>query len=200
MNSIWFTGRQAIGLQRAHARRALWKRRPRCRRPTGLRTPGGVRHHQRMSLALQHALHTAPEDVRAALKWLLAHGFLLQESNGGPGESFGNVWLAFSGGGTLVEVTRDRRQWFLDIQPDWADRPLALEVLLLARGGWRPDGHPPLAVHLPEQLPPRVSWVEELADLLSWLKDPGSRAAVRAADALWQEETKRRYAGNETSD
>lgn len=140
---------------------------------------------------LDYAAGVATDDVRRTLEWLIADGFAIEREIGGKGESFGNVLIGFTRGSAHVTVTRDRSQWFIELQPPWAESGYALQVLLSARDGQEPAPAEP-EEFLAEQLPQGVSWALELPALIAWTEAADRAVEVAVADRQWREYTRAR--------
>jgi hypothetical protein len=116
----------------------------------------------------------APNDVVATIRFLEKSGYQLAPAEVSP--SFGNIQLQFSGEFVVI-ITRDRGQWLLDVIIAEGET-YQLDLIAAGRAGHYPTEQ---AVRLPEQLPPWISWSEELPGLLEWLKSPGAGDSIRAA-------------------
>lgn len=115
----------------------------------------------------------APADVVETIRFLERSGYDLTHSE--ISSSFGNGQLHFSGEFVVV-ITRDRGQWSLDVVVD--GETFQLDLIAAGRAG----RYPTQSIEgMPVQLPPWISWHEELPGLLDWLTLPGARERVRAA-------------------
>jgi hypothetical protein len=116
----------------------------------------------------------APADVVETIRFLERSGYGLTQTV--ISSSLGNGQLHFSGEYDVV-ITRDRGQWSLVIVATDGE---AFQLDLVAAG--RTGRYPTEPIEgTPEQLPPWISWHEELPELLEWLKSPGARERVRSA-------------------
>jgi hypothetical protein len=106
-----------------------------------------------------YARAEATEDVRAALDWLVAGGFAVTETSGGPQHGFGDLSLRLVRGSVDVTIVRDRGQWMCSIAGRY------LEDLLTEMGERIPEV--PFEAPLPRQLPPDVRWREALPSVLA---------------------------------
>ena len=117
--------------------------------------------------AMDYVQSVAPDDVRRTIDWLTENGWYLAGGQGGRAEPFGDALVEFSNGGDRIRITRDRSQWLMHIQrPSWS-RKFDLDIILDTIGGredWSESSRP-----LPEQLPPGVSWLAALPEVLVWL-------------------------------
>jgi hypothetical protein len=111
----------------------------------------------------------APADVRDTVRWLKGRRFVMADSNTDSG-TFGSRWV-FAREATEVHVTVDRSQWLLDIVPDRSGHPVQYDLLVAAHQGQdyrdcfpQPDHEH--AEGLPSQLPPGVSWLHTLPQVL----------------------------------
>jgi hypothetical protein len=143
----------------------------------------------------------APADVRATVRWLKDHRFVVAGSDTGRG-TFGSQWV-FAGEDTEVHVIVDRSQWLLDIVPHRGGHPIQYDLLVAAQRGQdyracfpQPgDEHP---AGLTSQLPPGVSWLHTLPQVLTWLSSEAYDAAAveRARDQryvqMWPDSPKAR--------
>jgi hypothetical protein len=130
----------------------------------------------------RYAVEVSNPDVRATLTWLDEGGFVLAESSGGREEAFGNVSLLFTGS-AQVRVVHDRSQWDLAIGSAASGRLYGLAVLTAARDSavWQ---YPALIPgELPTQLPPGLSWHEELPSVIEWLQQAGATDQADRVDA-----------------
>jgi hypothetical protein len=116
----------------------------------------------------------APEDVAATIRFLERSGYLLAPTSVSP--SFDNIQLRFSGEFVVV-ITRDRGQWMLDVIVTDGET-YQLDLIAAGRAGHYPTAP---ADGMPDQIPPWISWNEELPGLLEWLKSPGAGDSIRAA-------------------
>jgi len=102
-----------------------------------------------------------------------------------------------------VHVTVDRSQWLLDIVPDRSGHPIQYDLLVAAQQGQdyrdcfpQPDHEH--AEGLPSQLPPGVSWLHTLPQVLTWLDSEAYTAVAveRARDQryvrMWPDSPKAR--------
>ena len=143
----------------------------------------------------------APADVRDTVSWLKDHRFVMVASDTDRG-TFGSRWV-FARSATEVYVTIDRSQWLLDIVPYRGGDPIQYDLLVAAHQGQdyrdcfpqsgyeHPEG-------LPSQLPPGVSWLHTLPQVLSWLDSESYNALAveRARDQryvrMWPDSPKAR--------
>lgn len=143
-----------------------------------------------MRSAKQWIDETAPADVVETIRSLERAGYELTHSE--ISTSFGNGQLRFSGEFGIV-ITRDRGQWSLDVI--MADgETFQLDLIAAGRAGRYPTQ--PIE-GTPLQLPPWISWHEELPGLLDWIKAPGARDRVRDASderylLMWPDSPKAR--------
>ena len=139
------------------------------------------------SASLDYALESANPDVALTMQWLLSEGADVAREMGGPTDpqGFGDILIEFVLADTTVLITRDRGQWMMTVQapglsrfdfglihqtrnhedpwePPWLGRswPAGKQTIRLATAS---------APTLPPQLPPGVSWREELPKALDWL-------------------------------
>ncbi|MEX2458995.1 MAG: hypothetical protein WD770_08425 [Actinomycetota bacterium] len=137
----------------------------------------------------EYAREAANDDVRATLDWLVANGFVLERTAGGPDAGFGDVVVELArGGAETVTIVRDRSQWTCDIQPDGMNTQ-PLDVLLAAMTGDQRALDPapwPLEEPLPGQWPPGVAWRDAVPALLEWLSSGPRAADVNAAADQWR--------------
>jgi hypothetical protein len=133
----------------------------------------------------------ANDDVRATLAWLDDAGFRLTAGQGGKRESFGNALLVFSGDAE-VKIVRDRGQWDIAVSPAPGGSWFSLAILTAVREG---RGWEPAAINfsagVPGQLPCGIGWRDSLPTALEWLKQPGSTAVLKQADARARERLRR---------
>lgn len=115
-----------------------------------------------MEDTLDYARRRAPEDVRETLDWLLAEGFAVARTAGGPDAGFGDVLVELARGDRSVVIVRDRSQWMCDVATGGGP-PRRLDDLLRESGI---DVEAPPAGALPEQLPAGVAWREVLPRFL----------------------------------
>jgi len=116
----------------------------------------------------------APEDVRAAVEWLLGQGFVLTGRS--PQTRLGTFGssLTYTGDATVI-ITVDRSQWHMDVAPPSGAKAIGLDLLIAAQAGrpyWEVFAATDLRAgqpNLPSQLPPGVSWREKLPTVLTWL-------------------------------
>lgn len=127
----------------------------------------------------------APADVRSTVRWLKKDRFVMAESDTDRG-TFGSRWVFARDD---VEVV-DRSQWLLDIVPSRGGRPIQYDLLVAAQRGqdyrdcfpWPADGQ---SADLPSQLPPGVSWLNTLSQVLEWLSSEAYDAA--AVERAWDQ-------------
>ena len=143
----------------------------------------------------------APADVRATVRWLKDHRFVVAGSDTDRG-TFGSYWV-FAGEDTEVHVIVDRSQWLLDIVPHRGGHPIQYDLLVAAQRGqdYRDCFPQPGDEHLAGltlQLPPGVSWLDTLPQVLTWLGSEAYDAAAveRARDQryvrMWSDSPKAR--------
>ncbi len=87
---------------------------------------------------------------------------------GGQSEGFGNVLVEFALNDAVIVIARDRTQWMLDVGVVTCP-PFDLDLVCRAQNGhdhWEQWGDRPL----PDQLPPGVSWRDELPRAIGWLR------------------------------
>jgi hypothetical protein len=145
-----------------------------------------------MNEPFEYAREVATDDVRETLDWLVANGFSVTRSEGGPGEAFGDVLLELERGGVeTVSIVRDRSQWACDIGAHPIQRQ-PLDVLLTAMTGEAPARRSgSLDEPLADQLPPGVTWRDVIPALLEWLRSGPRGAEVDAAAGQWRAATKK---------
>jgi hypothetical protein len=150
-----------------------------------------MRHDRYVDPVREYVEEVANDDVRATLAWLDDAGFRLTASQGGRRESFGNALLVFSGD-AAVRIVRDRGQWDVAVSPATGGAWFSLAILTAAREGreWEPPAVD-FSAGLPCQLPYGISWRHSLPAAFEWLKQPGSTAALKQADAQARERLRR---------
>jgi hypothetical protein len=144
-----------------------------------------------MDVALDYGREKAPPDVADSLDWLLGEGFADVAERGGPGESFGNLFVHLRRPGMAVRGTRDRGQWSVELAPAGGEF-VPLNVLLTARDGSAPvvtgfELRGPVA----EVLPPGVEWRVALPGIISWLESGDRAREIGEARARWRQAMKR---------
>jgi len=143
----------------------------------------------------------APADVGSTVRWLKDRRFSMAESDTDRG-TFGSRWV-FARDDTEVHVTVDRSQWLLDVVPCRGGRPIQYDLLVSAQRGqdYRdcfPRPADEQSADLPSQLPPGVSWLNTLPQVLEWLRSEAYDVAAieRARDQryvrMWPDSLKAR--------
>jgi len=138
-------------------------------------------------------LDWATTDVADTIEWLEQQCFRLRRSDGGPGESFGNVYLEYERGGVVFAIARDRSQWIPTVSLPGVPGQHGLQVLLTAMTGTPADAGPPrdLRTPLSEQLPEGVEWRAQVPLILDWLAEADQSPVVLEAAAAWRDAMKR---------
>lgn len=127
-----------------------------------------------MADAKQWVKNVAPVDVVETIHFLERSGYELTHSV--IASLVGDGQLRYSGEFDVV-ITRDRGQWTLDVVT--IDREtFQLDLIAAGRAGRYPTE--PIE-GTPVQLPPWLSWHNELPGLLQWLKSPGAGDKVLSA-------------------
>jgi hypothetical protein len=132
----------------------------------------------------------ATPDVRRTVERLQREGWVATEARGGSSGS-GNAVLHLEREGWLIQISRDRGQWMMDIRPPEWPRAYDLDVIVATASGDETWQAGPAGTPLPQQLPVGVGWDDVLPNLLHWMgTTDGARSQLdaarqRRADALF---------------
>lgn len=149
-------------------------------------------HDGPVGLALDYAREQAPRDVRDCLDWLVEGEFALAGERGGPDESAANVQLTFERSQLTVQITRDRGQWMMNIDPGHG-KFVPLHILLTAWDGTVPAIRARNPVEqLPEVLPEGVAWRTVAPAIIAWLESGNRDREIGEAGAAWTRAWKKR--------
>jgi hypothetical protein len=125
----------------------------------------------------------APEDVALTIEWLKSAGFNATNQIGGAGAPFGNAMVEWERRSLRIKIIRDRSQWMIDIAAPGL--PFAhMAYLLTAK-----DGAPIVTTWegpLPTQLPPDVTWVSTIPELVNWIESGERQFEIKIASDDWR--------------
>ncbi len=147
-----------------------------------------------MDELISEAMSVAPDDVNAALTFLLDTGFELDSTKSGHSPSFGNRVLQFDEPPISVRIVRDRGQWACYVRQR-TERFYALATGLRAAGCMQAAQQQDPNDQLAAQLPVGISWAARLPELVAWLRDTDRTIELQAVAEQEAEKFRQRRAG-----
>lgn len=132
--------------------------------------------------AHQYAIEVAPPEVRPALEWLNASGYVVRSENGGPAEGDEGFLVEWERPPIVVRVVRQDAQWLMDIAPDGTNFESLSTVLNAEDGGDDVLDELELSDPVAGVLPTGADWSDRVPQVLSWLQEADRSRELAEAD------------------